>query len=222
MLGIITSRGLKRAAIAGGVLAATVTGVAGNAAQSIDKAIEGVPVVSAVSTPSPLTTATATATAKAIAETLTAEPAAAAEPELFRQAVPETIPGLTAKQTHNAAQIVTAGRKMGMPSQAIVIALATGLTESNLNNYGWLGAANDHDSIGVFQQRASWASYDTRHDVYLSAKLFYSALNRVSGWWRMALGDAAQAVQISAFPDRYQERVGHAQQIFDNLKWSCW
>jgi hypothetical protein len=46
-----------------------------------------------------------------------------------------------------------------------------------------------------------------------SSNYFFNALNRVSGWQSMSIGNAAQAVQRSAFPDRYQERAAAATNI---------
>ena len=42
-----------------------------------------------------------------------------------------------------------------MNERAAVIAVATAMQESKLENLGHLGAANDHDSQGLFQQRPS-------------------------------------------------------------------
>jgi hypothetical protein len=55
----------------------------------------------------------------------------------------------------NAKAIVAAGQAKGLPPRAWVIAIATSLQESQLKNIGDLGAANDHDSLGLFQQRPS-------------------------------------------------------------------
>lgn len=75
---------------------------------------------------------------------------------------------------------------------------------------------SDHDSVGIFQQRVSiYGGGDVCKpmDPITSAGYFFNALSRVSGWQSMSIGKAAQAVQRSAFPDRYQERAIAATNI---------
>jgi hypothetical protein len=111
----------------------------------------------------------------------------------------------TQEQMKNARMIVQAGQAMGLPPRAWVIALATALQESHLNNYGNLGAANDHDSLGLFQQRPSsgWGSEAEVQNPTYSATAFYKGLKGVSNWDSRQLTDAAQSVQVSAYPDAY-------------------
>jgi hypothetical protein len=61
------------------------------------------------------------------------------------------------------------------------------------------------DSIGLFQQRPSqgWGTPAPLADADYAAITFFQALLKVPGWQTMALADAAQAVQKSAFPDAY-------------------
>jgi hypothetical protein len=109
------------------------------------------------------------------------------------------------EQLRNAQAIVQAGQKMGLPPRAWVIAVATALQESALHNLGDLGDSNDHDSLGLFQQRPSsgWGSPAQVRDPAYSSTSFYKGLRSVPGWDKMELTDAAQAVQVSAFPDHY-------------------
>jgi hypothetical protein len=111
----------------------------------------------------------------------------------------------SAEQVANAHAIVAAGKKMGLPPRAYVVAVATALQESNLHNLGNLGSSNDHDSLGLFQQRPSsgWGSPSQLQDPTYASTAFYKALTQVSGWSGMPVTDAAQAVQVSAFPDNY-------------------
>ncbi|MET8234918.1 hypothetical protein ABZS77_30040, partial [Micromonospora sp. NPDC005298] len=60
---------------------------------------------------------------------------------------------LNDEQTANAKAIIAATKKAGLPERAAVISIATSLQESKLENLGHLGDANDHDSLGLFQQR---------------------------------------------------------------------
>ena len=111
----------------------------------------------------------------------------------------------TREQLANAKAIMLAGQKMHLPARAWVIAIATSMQESQLKNIGDLGDANDHDSLGLFQQRptSGWGTPQQLQDPAYSATAFYKGLTDVKGWNHMPLTDAAQAVQVSAFPDHY-------------------
>jgi hypothetical protein len=109
------------------------------------------------------------------------------------------------KQRENAAIIVQVGVALAVPTRAEVVAVATAMQESQLYNLGDLGARNDHDSLGLFQQRPSmgWGSPAQVTDPVYAATAFYLALKRVPGWESMAVTVAAQRVQRSAFPNAY-------------------
>ena len=100
---------------------------------------------------------------------------------------------LDTTQIANAATIAAVGIRRAMPDQAIVIALATAMQESKLENLD----GGDRDSIGLFQQRPSqgWGTPDNIADPRYSAGMFYQALNRVKGWQTMRVTEAAQRVQ---------------------------
>ena len=110
-------------------------------------------------------------------------------------------------QNNNIRAIVKASKEMNLPPRAAVIAVATSLQETKLHNYGDLGGLNDHDSLGLFQQRPSsgWGAPDQLTNPDYSTKAFLSALVQVPGWQTMPLTDAAQTVQVSAFGDRYAQ-----------------
>jgi murein DD-endopeptidase MepM/ murein hydrolase activator NlpD len=110
-----------------------------------------------------------------------------------------------AEQLRHAQIIVTVGVQHGIPVRGHVIAVATALQESGLRNLGHLGERNDHDSLGLFQQRPSqgWGSPAQLLDPGYAAGAFYRKLVTVPGWQTMPLTAAAQAVQRSAYPDAY-------------------
>jgi hypothetical protein len=120
--------------------------------------------------------------------------------------------GLSPEQTRNAALIVAVGQRMKVPVRGWVIAVATALQESDLINSG---TATDHDSLGLFQQRPSqgWGSPEQIMNPDYAAGRFYEHLLRVPGWQTMALTDAAQAVQRSAYPDAYAKHQARATLI---------
>lgn len=122
-------------------------------------------------------------------------------------------------QIRNAAIIINVGSQMKMPPRAWVIAVATAMQESRLTNVGYLGSRNDHDSLGLFQQRPSsgWGTPSQVMDpVYASTK-FYQKLKTIRGWETMSLTAAAQAVQVSAYPDAYAKHEPLATQIVNLL-----
>jgi len=116
--------------------------------------------------------------------------------------------GLTDSMAHYASIIIQVGRSMGVPDYGIVIALATAAQESTLRNLDW----GDRDSVGLFQQRPSqgWGTVEQLTDPWESSRRFYGGpgvptrgLLDIPGWQSMPLTVAAQAVQISAYPDAY-------------------
>ncbi|MFY1656069.1 peptidoglycan DD-metalloendopeptidase family protein [Micromonospora sp. WMMD1274] len=117
----------------------------------------------------------------------------------------------SAEQTGNAATVTTVGIRLGVPPRGWVIAVATAMQESFLINT----PGGDRDSVGLFQQRPSqgWGTTEQLHDPQYSATKFYQSLQAVDGWQAMPLTEAAQAVQISAFPDAYAKWEGPATQL---------
>lgn len=119
-----------------------------------------------------------------------------------------SITPLTAEMREHARTIIQVGRQLGVPEYGIVIALATAMQESSLRNLSW----GDRDSVGLFQQRPA-SGWGTSADLQIpshASRLFYvgrpgytRGLLGVPGWQSMTLTQAAQAVQISAYPNHY-------------------
>jgi hypothetical protein len=125
----------------------------------------------------------------------------------------------SAEQMGFAKTIIETGKKLGLPPRAWVIAIATALQESTLHNHGHLGKRNDHDSLGLFQQRPSmgWGTPKQVTDpVYASTK-FYKKLTRIKDWQELPLYRAAQKVQVSAFPKAYRKWEQQAGEIVQGL-----
>ncbi|MBQ1027960.1 hypothetical protein [Micromonospora sp. C95] len=114
---------------------------------------------------------------------------------------------LNDEQTANVKAIIAATKKAGMDERAAVVSIATALQESKLENLGHLGDRNDHDSQGLFQQRPSsgWGTVEQITDPEYSTLAFLKALKQVDGWQDMPLTEAAQTVQVSAYPDHYAQ-----------------
>jgi len=105
------------------------------------------------------------------------------------------------EQMANAATIAAVGIRRSLPTQAIVVALATAEQESKLENV----RGGDRDSVGLFQQRPSqgWGDPEQLMDPRYATGKFYDALLKVKGWQQLTVAQAAQAVQHSADGSAY-------------------
>jgi hypothetical protein len=143
---------------------------------------------------------------------------------------PKPVGGLNRRQMAHAATIVRVGQELGLPRRAYVVALATALQESNLkvlastaipksHGYPNDGVGSDHDSVGLFQQRPSmgWGTVAECMDPVNSARSFYAGLRQVSGWRKLPITVAAQAVQVSAFPNHYAKHERLARKLVKAL-----
>jgi cell wall-associated NlpC family hydrolase len=122
---------------------------------------------------------------------------------------------LTAEQTTNAATIIQVGQHLDMPVRAWVIAIAVALQESDLINLGNLGTGNDHDSLGLFQQRPSqgWGTPAQLTNPQYAAAAFYTALRKIPDWQTLPLTVAGQRVQKSASPGAHAAHETQATAI---------
>ncbi len=136
-------------------------------------------------------------------------PAAPSTQDLMPAGIPgdQSTLNLDDEQKANAAAIVKASQDMHLPPRAAVIAVATSMQETKLHNYGDLGQTNDHDSLGLFQQRPSsgWGSAQQLTDPHYATTAFLKTLTQQPDWQHKPLTDAAQTVQVSAFGDRYAQ-----------------
>jgi hypothetical protein len=122
---------------------------------------------------------------------------------------------LDVEQAGNAALIAAVGQRVGMSPRAVTIALATAMQESKLRNIDY----GDRDSLGLFQQRPSqdWGTPEQIMDPLYSAAEFYRELAKVPGFETMAVTEAAQAVQRSAYPEAYAQHEGAARSFASAL-----
>jgi hypothetical protein len=144
--------------------------------------------------------------------------------------------------THAATIITVGGQTPGVGRPGVVVALIAALTESTLRmlantsaypesaNYPNDGNGGDHDSLGLFQMRpaSGWGTVTELMDPTYQAKAFYGGqtgpnypsprgLLDIPGWQQMDPGEAAQAVEVSAYPDRYQNYQPVAEAILTAL-----
>lgn len=134
---------------------------------------------------------------------------------------------LTPRQESVARTYIAVGKQLALPRSGQIIAIMMALQESGLRmlanpavpdslNFPNDGVGRDHDSIGSAQQRpaAGWGTVAELMDASYNARAFYGGpagpnrgsprgLLDVPGWQGMDKGLAAQAVQVSAFPELY-------------------
>lgn len=93
------------------------------------------------------------------------------------------------------------------------------MQESTLRNINY----GDRDSLGLFQQRAPWGSARLRTTPKEATRMFFQGGQggqpglRSKPWRTMGLGEAAQAVQVSAFPGAYSKWADEAQALIDKF-----
>ncbi|MEV0460766.1 peptidase M23 [Catellatospora methionotrophica] len=144
--------------------------------------------------------------------------------------VVQLVAGMDRQQMDNAAAIVKKAQSMGLTKWAMIVGVATAMQESRLYNvashvvpeslnYPHQGTGSDHDSIGLFQQRASgsWGSVEEIMQPQYAAGAFFRRLVQIDDWEDMSLTRAAQSVQISAFPDAYAKHEDNATLIVNAL-----
>ena len=112
---------------------------------------------------------------------------------------------LATDQAGIAATIAGVAVRHRLPRQAVTIAFAAALQESELQNLGY----GDRDSVGVFQQRPSqgWGTTAELEDPVYATTRFFAALVRVPGYTKMPVDQAAQDVQHSADGSAYGQWV---------------
>ena len=144
--------------------------------------------------------------------------------------------------THAATIIETGSGVDGVTQDGLVIALMAALTESTLRmlsntsvypesaDYPNDGDGSDHDSLGLFQMRpqSGWGTVAELMDPTYQAQAFFGGptgpnhpsprgLLDIPGWEQMDKGEAAQAVEVSAYPDRYRNYEPVAETILTTL-----
>lgn len=128
---------------------------------------------------------------------------------------------LSQTQVNNAYKVVQSVLSLGGSSRDAETALITVMQESSLV----LQTGGDRDSAGWYQQRTPWGDYRTRTDIAGSTGLFLRGgqaagtpglfqwqprTQNPTGYNR---GQAAQGVQRSAFPDKYNNWIPMAEAL---------
>lgn len=153
----------------------------------------------------------------------------------------ETRAGLSSRQAAVAEMYIAVGKQLGVPRDGQVIAIMMSLQESSLRvlansnvpaslRFPHDGVGSDHDSLGSAQQRpaSGWGTIEQLMDPEYNVRAFYGGPNGpnhgtprglldIPGWQFMSKGRAAQAVQVSAFPELYARWEPEAARIVDSL-----
>jgi hypothetical protein len=132
---------------------------------------------------------------------------------------PEVSGTLRQEQVAFAKLIDDVAKARGLPGQATLVALMTALQESQLQNL----SGGDRDSVGLFQQRPStgWGTAERILDPRYAAEAFFGGANPpsppglvdINSWPSMTYNDAAQAVQVSGYPNAYAKQEKTARKI---------
>ena len=149
---------------------------------------------------------------------------------------------LDPQQQSIAGSYLAAGQSLGVPARGIQIAIMVALQESGLRMLAnpavpeSLGMAHDglgydHDSLGSAQQRLSsgWGTVQELMSPAYNAEAFFGGprgpnhgsppgLLDIPDWESLRLGQAAQAVQVSAFPNVYAQWQGAAEYWLEGLR----
>lgn len=104
--------------------------------------------------------------------------------------------------------IVSEGKRRGLTNEEIAAGVSAGIVESNLQNLGDL--PGEFDSQGVFQQRPS-QGWGAPGNVQQDIEDFFDAFEKTDR--DLTPAQRAQAVQRSAFPDRYAQRMAEAEEL---------
>jgi hypothetical protein len=126
---------------------------------------------------------------------------------------------ISGDQMANASTIVQQALAKKMGVRSAVIAVATAMQESQLQNINY----GTSDSLGLFQQRPSmgWGTAQQILDPAYSADAFLAALQQYQGsnpgWATQPLWSNAQAVQKSGAPFAYAQWEAQASQLVQQI-----
>ena len=147
------------------------------------------------------------------------EPKAADQLQPVGTAGPQAWMPISGAQLANATTIVRQALEKGMGVRSAVIAVATSMQESQLQNINY----GDRDSLGLFQQRPSsgWGTPAQVTNPRYAADAFLSALAKHQAsdptWVHQPLWSSAQSVQNSGFPFAYAKWETQAAHLVKNI-----
>jgi hypothetical protein len=132
---------------------------------------------------------------------------------------PQSWMPVSGSQLGNATTIVQQALAMRMGVRSAVIAVATAMQESGLQDLGY----GTGGSLGLFQQQPSdgWGTAEQIMDPAFAANAFLTALQQYQasdpGWAAQPLWQAAQGVQKSGFPFDYAQWEQQAASLVEQV-----
>lgn len=124
-----------------------------------------------------------------------------------------SLDSLDSEQSLALDAIMSMADQMNVSRRHRIAAIAAGLTESNLKNLNH----GDADSVGIFQMRVGiwntgkYAGYPDKP--MLQARWFFDRAKDVDR--NQSIGELCQAVEVSAYPDRYATNVDKATSLLE-------
>jgi hypothetical protein len=117
----------------------------------------------------------------------------------------KSVPAST-QQKRNGQTVLRVGQSMRVPNVLLIASIMAAIQESTMHNL----TGGHLDSVGIFQQRASWGTFEERHNVAkASGKFFRAGMSVLKSAGSAAKGirpgDLAQMIQRSAYPDAYKQ-----------------
>jgi hypothetical protein len=152
-------------------------------------------------------------------QTSPAEPAAANQLQPVGTSGAQAWMPISAPQLSNATAIVQQALAKGMGVRSAVIAVATAMQESQLQNINY----GTSDSLGLFQQQpdCGWGTAQQILNPTYSADAFLTALQQYQssnpGWATQPLWANAQAVQKSGYPFAYAKWESQSAQLVQQI-----
>ena len=147
------------------------------------------------------------------------EPAAASQLTPVGMSGAQNSMPISSPQLANATTIVQQALAKRMGVRSAVIAVATAMQESQLQNISY----GTSDSLGLFQQQPvdGWGTAQQIMNPAYSADAFLGALQQYQssnpGWATQPLWASAQGVQKSGFPTAYAQWEGQAAQLVQQI-----
>jgi D-alanyl-D-alanine carboxypeptidase-like protein len=112
---------------------------------------------------------------------------------------------LSPEQSANVKIIAETTLGLGLGRPGVLLAILTANVETDLRNL----PGGDRDSVGLFQQRAPWGSFEERHDPATATTMFWKGgrtgqpgMLSITGWETMSPEIAMQATQQSQYSQR--------------------
>ena len=125
----------------------------------------------------------------------------------------QALPGrpLDSGQIANAWIIYSVGTGIGLAPRAEIVAIATAMQESSLENLPF----GTGDAVGLFQQRPSqsWGTVAQIMNPVHAARAFYQRLEQVGDWQSLPVTVAAQDVQHGTTPRCVRPVAGQATRL---------